>query len=88
VETTAAARKKMTTKTKIVAAWATVKSSTVNLANKFRRAKETIQEVDSITYELALAMKKSMDKAELLEMANDLEQKSKLLRQIAKTIDE
>lgn len=78
----------MTTKTKIVAAWATVKSSTVNLANKFRRAKETIQEVDSITYELALAMKKSMDKAELLEMANDLEQKSKLLRQIAKTIDE
>jgi hypothetical protein len=66
--------------------WPKIKQTTTNTLNKFKIAKRIVEEVDSSAYEIAMSMKRAMDKEELLDMANELEHKAKLLREIARTI--
>jgi hypothetical protein len=72
--------------TPLISAWKKTKNFTVNLYSSVKRTKDTIEEVDDIALDIALSMKRTLDKSDLLEIAKDLEARAKLLRKIANSL--
>jgi hypothetical protein len=71
---------------KAVAAWTKIKGSTSNLFRRIKETKQTVEDIDEAAMEIAISMKLSLDRLELLEIAESLESKAKAIRKLAKTL--